>query len=480
MIEFKENNLGRADFGEVSEKFFKLEKDLNLLDSTIKGVRYWELIRFKVHRDLKRSLGITGQAHTSLGGGLYGKANYVRKAINNIFSRNPFIVSEHDIMFYGHQRRKKRNDNKWWDIYSDPVIEELNEDHIYYESSYLGKHLTPAKTPNIKYMDLLNFLGTIRKKLGLVSVNISRRENKFLDLIEEKIDQRFSVHVNVRELVINKLMAQKQRLPLYKYLLRKINPKLVVVVVSYGKEAFIEACKELDIPTVELQHGVIHKYHMGYSFPGTGIKQNFPDYLLAFGDYWKDSADFPIEDKNIYPVGYPYLESEKESYSGIEEEKQILFISQGTVGEKLSKFAVELNNKRNLDFQLVYKLHPGEFDRWQNEYPWLADSKIRVIKDEVPLYKLFAQSKVQVGVNSTALYEGLSFGLETFLLGAPGIEAMKRLIESNYADIVFGVEDFLKKYKNDKRSKNEIDVDSIFEPNSKEKMTEKIVELADL
>jgi hypothetical protein len=68
----------------------------------------------------------------------------------------------------------------------------------------------------------------------------------------------------------------------------------------------------------------------------------------------------------------------------------------------------------------VYKPHPGEVDRWREEYPWLVDAPVDVVgADGPPLHRLFAESRAQVGVYSTALYEGLRFGLETYLLDVP-------------------------------------------------------------
>jgi hypothetical protein len=33
------------------------------------------------------------------------------------------------------------------------------------------------------------------------------------------------------------------------------------------KQTFVEACQAEGVPVVELQHGVVTNYHMGYSYP---------------------------------------------------------------------------------------------------------------------------------------------------------------------------------------------------------------------
>jgi len=221
-------------------------------------------------------------------------------------------------------------------------------------------------------------------------------------------------------------------LPLYISLIKKAAPNVVVVLVSYGKKTIIEASKNLGIPVVELQHGSISRYHIGYSFPGSnGPKRSFPDYFLTFGEYWKNLVEFPIPENHVISVGFPFFDMERSKYGNEEKKDQIVFISQGTIGEKMSKFAIKLKASKDLNMDIVYKLHPGEYARWKKDYPWLVDSGIQVIDDESePLYKLLAQSKAVIGVYSTAIYESLGLGLRTFLLDLPGIENMDELIAS--------------------------------------------------
>jgi hypothetical protein len=47
----------------VTETFFELERDLGLFEQQVQGVRFWERIRFNVHRRLLRAMGLIGQPH---------------------------------------------------------------------------------------------------------------------------------------------------------------------------------------------------------------------------------------------------------------------------------------------------------------------------------------------------------------------------------------------------------------------------------
>lgn len=464
------------------EAFLQLEEDLDLFNQRIDNVYFWERIRFPVYMCLMESTGIAGQPHTTLERTLanIGKRSLV--ALKNIFWKNPYGVPQAELFFVGSPRRKLLNDGKWWDIYCDPIIESLDNSYVYFETDYLNKHFTPAKTPRIWYLDFPLFLAAIKQELGIVRISLKKQEVLLLQKIEEQLEQRFKVRVDLQQRVKKNLCSRRSTLPVYKRILEKVNPKLVILVESCGKETLIEACKELHVPVVELQHGVTGKYNPCHSFPGPGrLKRTYPDYLFVFGDFWKEDIQYPISLDRVYSIGYPYLEREASQYLGVEKQGQVLFISQGTVGKALSQLAVELSKRKDFPFMIVYKLHPGEYARWQKEYPWLLGAKIRVIdSDDVPLYQLFAESKIQVGLNSTAIYEGLYFGLKTILLDLPGVEYMDRLIEKQIAHLVSSADELVEMIRQPRFAEVDIDTGYFFKPNALNNARKAIKELLSL
>jgi hypothetical protein len=316
-------------------------------------------------------------------------------------------------------------------------------------------------------------------KSNKTNLLLTNKEIVFLDDFQRQIEARFNIQINLEKLVKWDLRLRKSTYPIYQRLLKSVSPRIVVLICSYGKETFVEACKFLEIPVVELQHGVINKYHLGYSFPGASrIKRTFPDYLFVFGEFWKQVAEYPIEKERIFSVGYPYLESEIKKYPTVKKQNQILFISQGTIGREMSRFACELSERENFPYSIAYKLHPGEYSRWRSEYPWLVKPKVRVVdNDEFPLYRLFAESKIQIGVHSTAIFEGLKYGLRTFLLDLPGVEYMDYLIEKQVAAMVTSVDDLIGKLQKGRSKSSRIAMDFFFKPNSLDNITKALDEL---
>ena len=56
-----------------------------------------------------------------------------------------------------------------------------------------------------------------------------------------------------------------------------------MLVVSYGRgmKLLTEVAKTLEVPVVELQHGVINPHHLGYHYPETYPMRTFPKYVLS-------------------------------------------------------------------------------------------------------------------------------------------------------------------------------------------------------
>ena len=248
------------------------------------------------------------------------------------------------------------------------------------------------------------------------------------------------------------------------------------------------ACKSKNIEIIELQHGTISPYHLGYSYPKNTMKFNnaikeieyFPDKILSFGNYWQNSASFPIESDKIITMGFPYFEENSKAYMKIAEndknQKQILFISQGVIGKYLSKLAYELakelnsnseNSKGNDDYTFIYKLHPGEYGTWRENYEYLNKANefdnFKVIdKSEPPLYELFAKSNYQIGAFSTAIYEGLAFNCKTFIIDVPGVEYLDDLIDKSIVKKVSGSEELISYIKEEDLNLKDYDKDFFF------------------
>jgi hypothetical protein len=376
----------------------------------------------------------------------------------NTFNKNPYLSDSADIVVYGSGRRRLEPNGKYWDIYFDPIYEGGLNNYVHLEPVRQPPYHNPRQTNNIKYTDLIGYGSKIPLKLGLKEPIIPNEVRTNLIKIKDKIDEQFNVEVNLRSLVFKSLYYRKTRHWLYSKLLKIIDPNILILVCSYGTEGqiLIEVARYLEIPVVELQHGIISERHLGYSYKNA-TKKIFPDYLLVWGNIWRESADIPLPNNRIISTGYPYLNKQKANYNSVDSTKQIIFLSQASIGGELSKLAVKLSQHNDLGYDIIYKLHPSEHENWEDRYPRLLEANLRVIGEDGPeLYKLFAESSIQVGVYSTALFEGIAFGLSTYVYKIPGWEYLKNLVDERSVQSFCSCKELATTLQNTKRNSGKL------------------------
>lgn len=433
-----------ASVREICEVFFDLEERYNLNYQQIQGCFAWQLIRMHLYYYITRKTKIFG-APQQKSLSLADKFKTFLPFFKNSLLHNPFSGKyNRDILIFDHPR-KVIFDGKYCDIYSKFLVDFLSEDYSFevMEAPYLNHHYT-QKQDYIRYTDSIQLGSYIHKKFN--KVEFSQKEMDLILKVQDELENAFDINLNIAWMMKTHILNFQYDYKKYIELFEKRRPKQVFVVVAYENHAVVAAAKHLGVEVIELQHGTITYYHLGYSYPEK-TRQNgeipyFPDKMLSFGDYWVSDEMSAISMENIIPVGFPYFEYQSRDFIGLDKiDNQVLFISQGVIGKYLSKLAFEFA-KANNDLKIIYKLHPGEYETWRQNYPELVEASdfdnFEVIdSSEIPLYKLLAQSTYQVGAFSTAIYEGLMFDCKTFILDVPGVEYLDDLIEKGY---VFKIE----------------------------------------
>ncbi|GEM_PF-3122689 len=268
---------------------------------------------------------------------------------------------------------------------------------------------------------------------------------------------------------------------LFGWLLDKIQPRFLLLINANGYSSYIAAAKERNVTVIELQHGVVYKYHPGYSWNQAALPYKnsmpIPDFFFLYGRFWKEALEENgFWDSELQVMGSPRLDRfrsftpQKSSAIHLAVTTQWL-VSPSVYGEYFQKL-LQLAKGR-FDLQITIKLHQKEtakepYQRWFREHP---EVKV-VLNHEAPsTFELLKTADLHLSVASTCHYEALALGTPTVILPFMEREAMLPLINRGYGIVCETPEmliDFIAdlEHKSVEKSIGEY----FFEPNAVENM----------
>lgn len=460
------------------DKFLKLEDELNLFEEKYDNFSYWIYIRFeiytKIFQEINRTSPVTLDTPISLLSNIKLKTQLGINILKSIFS---ILPKNKDILIVKHPRKLYIN-NFYTDIYTDFLSESFTNDVVYLDCRS-PLYCTPQKETFLR-----NDKAIITRLFYILNSIGKKRKINNITNIQKRFESSFNIKFKpnyFEELIISKYYKYKSLYRYFNNLLIKAKTKIIIEVVYYNFENLIlnEVANNLNIPTIELQHGTMGRNHIAYNFSKKINLNQLPRYMFLFSEYWKNNTQLPLLNDYIKITGFPYFENQLKMYNTkkkMKKKKQILFISQTTIGLELSKFATRVLDSIDSDeYQITYKFHPAEQDNWEQRMPWLYKKSefIRIANNTTPLYQLFAESDILIGVYSTAIYEGLGFNLDTYIVKLPGYEAVLPLIQNKYVKIISHPDELITNLRNPEPNQVKKNI-SFWKDNAKENVINEI------
>lgn len=433
------------------DEFLAIEKEYGLNHLEIDGCNFWQYGRSMLMEYL------TG---VSLGAGKGGNsykhrfdALKIKKAcrLASFLIRSRFVRAQNrktcEVLFSSAVNRVPYN-GKAYNALVDPIME-LYDNSVLLEPSYMfRKHFPNPYSKKVCYIDYYEANAIIAYYLHRLTKDYKKNLQDIKAQLAEpmkKVCKLYniaaipdSVYINMADCITRKKSFKK----FCKKVLTATSPRVIVETCHYSFENLVltETAYEMSIPVVELQHGSAGRGHYAYNYAdGVFIKQ-FPTYFFAFSQFWMSCFSLPIPRENIFSVGAPYKEARANELRGAEkyDKKLILFLSESrNFSNDFVKMAIEINNKIDKnEYEIMLKLHPNEYNDWKNKYPDVVGTGIKVIDSNNPeLYTLFSMATYQVcSYNSTTVYEGMLFGLKTFINTNIAGPEFKTLCETGYAE----------------------------------------------
>jgi hypothetical protein len=390
------------------------------------GTRIWNLLRIFLYSNFQKIDTQTTQKKLGKNS-LKSVLSVVKESFQPLHLPKNITVCG----FSSSESRKLYN-NTYYDIYLDPLYEILGDklavfewpettgyrrkyDHPVYSRQYVPMHFPFwSKT----FWDLLSNKLTSRKNFSLESEEILKEIIGFISTtasvdktkLTKDINDFVSVFVSIKHFLYD--------------ILKRMKPKAVLIRCGYGRfpMALAQACRQLKIPSIELQHGLITAFLPAYrrTTPTTN-KDCIPEYLLAQGEIYAElvrDGNLFEEDK-VISAGYPYLQqtlNERKKPSGQKQSispfpRNILFTSQWILSSEIQDFVIKVAEqlkRDNMDIGILFKPHP--YDR--NDYSDMRNNDHIVLIDKYEdTYKLFSSVDIHSTVYSTSGLEAIAFGI---------------------------------------------------------------------
>ena len=406
------------------------------------------------------------------------KSNEIKKTSLSIIknSLKLFFLPKIDYLFLNNPRRIKQSDGKFYCIYTDLLIDLLKDNYscVTFEDPYWAlspssniSHYEPVKTENICYLDAIEYIYRFKKwnyktffKKDYVKLH------KMLEELRLKVEYEFKCDLSkIFKVVEDKILYMILTYNIYKNVLKKSEIKAIFEFYDIfpSKIVINKIAKEMNIPIIEIQHGIVTKRNPIFLKYGD-LKRKYdclPDYVLSYGEKLLNKEYLPIESDKIVYIGSLFLDKKLSEYQCyISKTKNILFVSQSNIVKDLSIIAGNLADllKNDKEYQIIYKMHPYEIDA---QYECLLKDNIKIINDRnKDLYYYQSISIAQIGVYSTGIYEGLNFGLTTFILSNMyGFNEIKDIIKDGegiyYVENSNDIYNIIKEKKVSKKQNND-------------------------
>lgn len=463
-------------------RFLKFEKKYKMFIVKINNVYIWHYLRFIVYNDLIKKEGYITSVRKNIQN--RKSENSIEYIWKKYISCNQFLARRKDVLIISHGRKYKY-DNKYFKCpYTYLLDQNLKISHYILDGKTPDGKYEIQRSHNILYYDIEEYKRFKHIKYSKESILKSEIDNNIIEPIETYFQLNIGLEIKKKwaNYINNFINLRKYYINYYSYMLKRIKPKIILIVYAYDFDRMIlcEVAHRFHLPVVELQHGTIGPMHIAYNFYKKLRLPSFPDYIFTFGQYEKKYTRFPISDSHVIPTGYPELEDNYNKYKKKKKSKKvILFISQTLV--KIAQFANIVAQSVDPDkYQVVFQLHPFEYLCWETTIgSYLTHPSIKVVGSfDRTIYESLAQADWVVGNYSTVLSEAQMFDVKVAVLKFDMYRVASFLYQNGYAILVDSPEQLIKEIEEDTFCPNrEV---SLFEKNSLEKMQKSIDKIIEI
>lgn len=443
----------------------EIEANFPVKDLVYNGLRIWPILRL-THTYYKRIVPSTNNNQPHLES-LFGKSHTKSNTPSNLIlnglvspikfnaldkeANRPLEKNVDNVFLGNYNGRRTLINGQYFNETLDSLKHFVDEKSIFLEFSIFDEPKIPryGQSKVISHLLVKDFIfSEIKTKLIL-----GNKEKTCLKEYKQFIEKRgIKAELNPYFIFryINRINAYKAT---FLKLFSEINPKRVFLVCYYTPVLMgaILACNELNIPTIEVQHGVINEIHLMYygwnNIPKDGYElmpTHFWTWSNKFADYIKSWADTTNRHK-VLVGGNPWFtflkekdtkainKEEQEFEQLIKDKKHVVLLSLQLIEDFKKSCLIEAMQKSDPHFFWLIRLHPN-FRKFIPEITlFLQKNNCHnfeiTFTNKLSIYYLFQKATIQVSFWSTVILEALSYDLHTIVIHPNGLDSFKEYID---------------------------------------------------
>lgn len=431
------------DISEITRKFHQFETQY-IED---KDWELWDASRFEIYYDIQNKIIQAPKGNNYITNLSHHYIRSLKSFLRLMTEANKSV----DFLIFSASRFRDENGD-WY----DPNIIDINR-----QLQSRGKVLvldSCNQASNKEYSSIFN------SGIGLIYKIFPSRYTSISEETLDKLDEIFDVKVD-RRIPINEVIRFNKEKEYYLWLFKKVRPKAIFLTQNGIQKGMMAAAKQLSIPLIELQHGIIYVSHLAYSY-GPDVnpdKLYLPDYFLTFSEFWKRKVYdcFPV--KEIIACGNTKASSIKQSSKVYD----LSFICTTSYMEPFLKILEDLRNS-GYKSKVCLKLHPQQLPEYENlKSKFSEDNDTSVIYTEISMKDIIGMSKRMVAIQSTSVYEALDAGTEVLILKMLSYNTQNDVFNHPLVKLVENADDIISEVNNE--IPDTISHEKYFEPYKPEK-----------
>lgn len=420
----------------ASDVLFDIEKKFDLFNLTIKDFKIWWMSRYKIYEAI--DVKIKSQNGNNPPASSSKKSSSNLTYVKSLNFKKYFYKKSQILCVSGANMRREKVDGKAFDIIFDYIgkYDDKNDYAVLNTLSGTG-FIKDCYTRQCYNMANITFRSLIHRKAWkhVLEKNYQAQISKIFSQVEEYLENKYNLKINLKEEVCRQTAMLLNEYKNVHRIIHKIDPKVLYVECAYSPThlLFIYAAKNLHIPVVEYQHGLINRRHPGYIYNKEVKKSDpVPDFLCVYGAHFENMIREmnPQSNLNIIQYGNPFLYEQlinKKDDMEKNKEYDYLITTQGAMYSKYWVDFVKELLKVDENGSILMKVHPNEIMDYKELYKEIIDEKRVSFAQNMNVYDCFKVSKRHLSCFSTCHYEALTYDLPTYVIQFPGWQHVEHL-----------------------------------------------------